>query len=578
VLAALRLALAFVPTTWAWGLALMRFLAPAPGFGLWAIATLALLPAAGRRAAVPIAWAGDALHTAPGRSAALAATLAAALVLALPDRLGFVGDFMLRLDTLGAGVTDPSTWYPQALPLDLALHHHLARALMLSEGMSAAAFGRGLGVIEAALLAWLAVRFATALGLRGIAAAAAACTAFFGGTLTLFTGYNKALSEMVLAVAAVGLAAVHVARSGRGFVWLGLALAAALLLHRSALGLVPAAAFAFATGWGGPGAARDAGRHEVPATRRNRVARWAGVALPVVLLAAVAPKLARVFTTVDPDHFPKSSSGLLAAAFGHARAADLLNLLVMLSPISPAVPALMVLLGSTVLRRRETGVLVLIVLPFLLMMLLVHPAQGMFRDWDIFAGAGQGVSLLAAWLIGETLRAAPARAWIALPLCLASIVPSLQWMLHQADPQRGLRRIEAFVNEPPTRIALYRATTYRYLGLFHLTEGRYAESARAFEQAVALLPSLHLMRHLARAETLAGDLRGARDIYRGMVERDPDYHFGWHSLMQVEYDLGNRDSSRSAAREALRLDPADGEARDLLEALGAADGAPAPAR
>ena len=567
VLAALRLALAFVPTTWAWGLALMRFLAPAPGFGLWAIASLALLPAAGRRAAAPIAWAGHALHTAPGRSSALVAVLAAGLVFTLPDGLGFVGDFLLRLDTLGAGIADPKTWYPQAMPIDLALHHHLARALMLSEEISAAAFGRGLGVIEAALLAWLAARFATGLGLRGIAAAAAACTVFFGGTLTLFTGYNKAFSEMVLAVAAVGLAAVRVARTGTGFVWLGVALAAALLIHRSALALVPAAALAFALGWRAP---PDASHPEVRASARNQAARWAGVLLPAVALAAVAPKIVRVLTTFDPIHFPKSSGGVLATTFGHARATDLLNLLVMLSPVSPAVPAMMVLLGSAVLKRHETRVLLMLALPFLLLMLVVHAQQGPFRDWDVYAPAGQAVSLLAAWLVGETLRAAPARAWIALPLCLASIVPSVQWLIHHTDPARGVRRVEAFLNEAPVRLAIERTATCQYLGLYHLGNDRYAEAARAFARGVALLPSLHMMREWARAETLAGNLPGARDIYRGMVERDPHYHFGWHWLMQVEYELGNRDSSRSAAREALRLDPADVSARDLLEELGAA--------
>jgi tetratricopeptide (TPR) repeat protein len=143
---------------------------------------------------------------------------------------------------------------------------------------------------------------------------------------------------------------------------------------------------------------------------------------------------------------------------------------------------------------------------------------------------------------------------------------------------RGLRRVEAFVNEAPARVAIERTATYQYLGLFHLTAQRFAEAAHAFAQGEALLPSLHLMRQRARAELLAGNPRAARDIYRGMVERDPGYLFGWHMLMQVEYQLGNRDSSRSAARAALRLDPADVPARDLLEALGAEDVAHAPAR
>jgi hypothetical protein len=51
--------------------------------------------------------------------------------------------------------------------------------------------------------------------------------------------------------------------------------------------------------------------------------------------------------------------------------------------------------------------LLALALPFVLVAVLIHPAQGIFRDWDDFAASGVALSLIAAWLVGEALRSAP---------------------------------------------------------------------------------------------------------------------------------------------------------------------------
>ena len=61
LLTAARAALTFEPSMWAWSLNLMRFLAAATGWTLWAFAALSLLPQPAR-ALVPVATrAGDAI-------------------------------------------------------------------------------------------------------------------------------------------------------------------------------------------------------------------------------------------------------------------------------------------------------------------------------------------------------------------------------------------------------------------------------------------------------------------------------------------------------------------------------------
>src|SRR2546426_457519 len=96
-----RCGLAFVPSMWFWGLNVQRFVAPLPAWGLWAVAVIGLLPPLARALTPQLARLGD--EIARPRGVAIMALLAAALVLAFPDRVRFVGDFLLRQGTVARG-------------------------------------------------------------------------------------------------------------------------------------------------------------------------------------------------------------------------------------------------------------------------------------------------------------------------------------------------------------------------------------------------------------------------------------------------------------------------------------------
>src|SRR6185503_1074476 len=127
-LAVARALLAFVPSMWAWGLNPLRFDPPLLGGSLWALAAVALIPAVGRRLE-PLATAIADPAASPWRAYLpwmLAVSLAA---WALPDRLHFVGDYLLR-DTTGATQSSVlRSLYPQGFPLDLFLHDTLVREI-----------------------------------------------------------------------------------------------------------------------------------------------------------------------------------------------------------------------------------------------------------------------------------------------------------------------------------------------------------------------------------------------------------------------------------------------------------------
>ncbi|HEY6100125.1 MAG TPA: hypothetical protein VIW03_11880, partial [Anaeromyxobacter sp.] len=512
-LASARLGLTYVPSMWVWGLNLQRFLAPIPAWAPWAIATLALAPALGRALAPRVERAGDRL--ARGRASLVAvAALGAILALLFPDRVRFVGDFLLRQGTVEhAG--RPADLFPQALPLDVLLHWRIPRLLESARLLDANGTARLLGAIEAALLALFAAGFARALALRGAAALAAAAIVFFGGPLGMFTGFGKAFAELVVLVAAVGFAGLRVVREGRGLLVLGVSVSIALTLHRSALGLLPAAAFAYALWWRAHGAAGA----------WRRPGAIAAHAIPLATLAVMLPRIVAIMLRWDAIHVAPAEvaaqGGPLRAALAGTRPADLLSLIAMLSPLALAAPALAACLGRVRGRGSEIAFLVTLAAPLVLSMPFIHPAQGLFRDWDDFVAAGESLSLVAAWLVAETLRAAPRFAWLGLAAALAAAAPATQWLAHHADLGRGLARVEALVREAPRRTPDERAKTWDYLGIrnFHLE--RWDESVRAFAHAAETAPSPRILREWANAEARRGRLDEARRIYLEIVAKSP---------------------------------------------------------
>ena len=272
-LAAARLMLTFVPNMWAWGLNLQRFLGRGAAWGPWALGALALVPAIGRPLDRALERAGD-LIARRGRVAAFApALLAFALAWSLPDRVRYVGDFLLRQGAVEENVA-PAGVFPQALPLDALLHVTLPTAIVNAGWLRSDTIMRLIGALEAALLAMTAAWFARALALRGAAAAAATAVVLCGGYLGMFTGYNKAFSEMVVLAAVVGVLGLGVVRERRGLAALGVTLAVALALHRSALAFLPAVAALWIFTLTRPGAGAP-----------RRPALLIGVALPLATLA-----------------------------------------------------------------------------------------------------------------------------------------------------------------------------------------------------------------------------------------------------------------------------------------------------
>lgn len=566
-LAVARAALAFAPGMWAWALNLQRFMLPPLGWGLWGIAAAALIPAAARALEPPLARAGDAFAAGRAWPTLIATVLIAAWVLGSPDNARFVGDFLLRQGTVEVS-GKPAELFPQALPLDVFLHYSVPSAIQKAGIASANSTARALGVLEAALLTLLALEFVRALELRGAAALAAWAVVVLGGYLGMFTGYDKSLAELVVLAVAVAAFGVRLARAGRGALALGVTLAIAISLHRAAVSFLIPAAVAWALG-----------ARKISAADWRRPATWLAVGLPLAAIAVSAPRIVATVLHVDAAvHLAPGGvrrTGVLAAALAGPRGVDFLNLVVMLSPVALAVIAAALAAGRSPRDSSDDAaragpalaVLLALALPLVLIAPFIHPAQGLFRDWDDFAATGMTISLLAAFALARLVsRAGPWR-WVCVPAALAAFSASAQWLALHSDADEGLARARAIVTEPPAREENERAGVWDYMGVRYFRLGRWSESAEAFSHAAESAPSPRMLQEWAMAETMAGQLREAQQVYHRLIEKDPKNVSAWLGLGAVATRIPDVDDAFRAANQLLALAPDNPNGRQLMDYL-----------
>jgi hypothetical protein len=595
-----RLVLTFVPDMRFWGLNLQRFLPPALAWTGWALMAVALIPMAGRRAERVMSVLGDGIARHGKLAFAIAGIAGATLVFVFPDQVHFVGDFLLRQGTVEEALSS-ATLFPQALPLDVVLHNRLpfwAGQVGLADANTAA---RWLGALEAGLLAALAVGFARVLALRGAAATAAAAVVFFGGYLGMFTGYSKAFAELVVLFAAVGVFGLRAVRGAavardrgarptpdRGAITalfgLGVAVALALTLHRSAPAILPAFLLVWIF-W--------LRTHGARAFRHAGV--WLAAAIPLVTLAVMVSQIVHTVLTIDRVHFApaevEAAGGPLRAALAGTRGFDLVNLVLLLSPLALAVPVLAATLGRAS-RDRQVGLLLVLALPLVIASPFMHPVGGMHRDWDDFTFCAATLSLLAAWYVarvlggsGTTRRSVPAggdggrghgastrpgrpsHAWLAAGVALAVAVPAIEWIALHSNFDAGLARVQALVDEPPRRADSELARTYDYLGTISFQHERWDLAAHAFQEGARIAPSPRMLQQWALAETRRGDFRTAQRAYWQLLEKDSTNAPGWLGLAAVSSRFGDIVESRRAALRTLQVQPGQKTAIAMLQYL-----------
>jgi tetratricopeptide (TPR) repeat protein len=555
----LRGAFALVPSMWAWGVNVQRFLDPVTGWGLWAAGALTLVPALGRRlTAAALEPVGDFL--ARSRRGYLAAFAAGALlVFLMRDRVWFVGDFLIRLGNVEANLLAGN--YVAAMPLDYVFHSVLLRPFGFGSTGAANLASRTLGAVEAGLLAALAVRFARVLDAKGAMAAVVSGIVFFGGTLTMFTGLGKPASEMCLVVLALATFGVGALRGRHGLLPFTAVMAAALWLHRSSVMLLPVWLLVTAL-WL---RSQPRGRSWSPAT-------WLALLIPSLSAIFALPQILQIARSYDLSHHVQTTDvvrqgGILAAAFSARHLLDLANLLLALAPVAATLLVLLPLGVRDAARRSERAVAVTLWASFLPALLLVQPQQGIFRDWDVFAPAGLACSILTAFLAAEALERPEARRWLAAPLVALAVVSSFQWLAINRSAERGLARVRAYLSEPPGAEPMDRPLVWDFLTSRYIRLQRWPEAADAAAHAAELAPHRRILLMWGIAETMKGDHQAAAHVYRQLLARVPGDPLAWLGLAGAAYRIGDRAEFERALARLRAFGPDSREAREIRRHL-----------
>lgn len=490
--AGVHAASALLPDAWLWGGAPIRW-APAAGWLFWLVFAMTLVPALASGAAGALErtvgrWCGD-------RWPGVVAGAAALCVILLPDRLSFVGDFLLRQGTIELEA-NPGPLSPGALPLEVLVHERLPTWLYDRLGVTASASGRLIGAVAAGALAFSAA----ALSRRLVPGApgwrwAMALLLTFGGWCTLFAGYSRAVVELVWLLPAAAVLALDARSSARALLGLSGVVGFALLLHGAALALLPAwAVLAWST------------------------ARRGGEPLRMALLGAVAVVAALAITLPTTLASLAAGSGIArspAEFFDPLRLLDLANGALALFPLLPLVA--LVALDAKRLTTPDSRVLLVLAAPLLLLALFTAPEQGIFRDLDALAPAAMAMALLAAAALGSAIRGGAVAAWPALPVGAGAVALTLSWLAVNSNPEAGTRRIVHWAEKPPVRTAAARAAIYAYVAQHHLHAGRFVPAAAAAARAGELAPSARSLVSWAVAAEMAGDWDGLERASKALL-------------------------------------------------------------
>jgi len=550
---ALRALAAVLPGRWLWGVDLGRDLAPAAFLLPSALTAALLVPGIAR----PLARAIPAGARGAAAMGLLLAAAMAACAWAFPDVIQFTGDSGMRHGAF-ASTDHPLLLVPQAMPGDLWLHWALPRWLDAHAHWPAERTDRALGALLAFLNGVAAWRLARARGFEGAAGLAVMTAAGWTASLALFSGYAKSFVELGVVTLAAAAALAGVVRGGRGLVALGLLASAAIVLHRSGVLLLPA--------W-------LAGVALVAA--RERGAAWKRPALvlsalaPVATLAWLGPRLAHTVTDFDVAHHvthegaaPAAVAAQLLAPLRLVDVADMLLLLV------PVLPLAFAFLGRDANADEEpharAGRLAFaaLVVPPLLLALLLRPQQGLFRDWDVFVMTGVSIAAWIALAAGARLAREPRAAWLALPLALTAIVPSVQWLAHQSDPASALPRARALLAGPPARPADERARGFDRLSLLYLWRDDATDMAEACSLSVEAAPNPRVLAEWGMAETLRQRYDAAQAHYLRAVTLNPGFALGWKGVAATSSALGDVPHMEQAVSALMRLEPHGDTVRD----------------
>jgi tetratricopeptide (TPR) repeat protein len=483
----------------------------------------------------------------------------------LKAKTALLGDGYLRANDIAIGGI-----INVAESLDFHLHLVVARLF----GMGGYTVYEILSYVAGALYIFLAFLICDLLGKDGKEKSFIFLILATMGANQLFFGYVESYSFLYVALLAYFFFEIRYLRQKSRFVWPCLFFLLATGFHLSTFLLIPSLFFL------GLAKTPESDRQKVRGSRLFNMVS----ALGVVFLIAVAFYLLKTHALEEPPKsfliYPFGDGESFYSFFSLAHLLDFLNHQILISPVSPVLWIVWLVLLGKVNSHEDK------VVKFLLwaiggswgFALLADPKLGYARDWDLFAFAGLGITLLGLYLClnafrtlhqmvrdrkekAEKLSQEPYGSWLSrvtLVLFTASVIFTLPWILVNASEGKAIARYEDLLIIDQKRGGY----GYETLASYFRDKGDYEKTIESLKKAVAISPNARYFAGLGSAYVKLGKYDQAIEAYNRSMQMEPNqmylpllYNGLALSLAKVE----RYDESVDNLKRAISLAPRNAE-------------------
>jgi Flp pilus assembly protein TadD len=262
--------------------------------------------------------------------------------------------------------------------------------------------------------------------------------------------------------------------------------------------------------------------------------------------------------------------------YSPAHLLDFLNHQVLASPVNVVLWMTVAVFLRKMVSFKEPVVkfLVLLSLCSLGFALLVDPKLGYARDWDLFAFTGLGATILALFLIVDSLRDRDETddrgAWqpaygrrkertvdlrrVSVALVATSVVSTLPWIWVNASPQKAVARFEDLLRMDRRA----RGHGYETLACYSRDRGEHERSVKWWKDAIAVDPIPRYLGALGNAYRRLGDYDKAIEAYHRslrMASRFPGAASVYKNLGDVLAKIGRLEEAAIQLRQSIDLKP-----------------------
>ncbi|HVP35683.1 MAG TPA: tetratricopeptide repeat protein [Terriglobales bacterium] len=215
-----------------------------------------------------------------------------------------------------------------------------------------------------------------------------------------------------------------------------------------------------------------------------------------------------------------------------------------------------------IIKRKDSIAIFLIIVTVaqLLYHLLVDPALGAGRDWDLFSAVGLGYTLLGIYLF---LSFVQPRKYSALVLSSTALLLILPWFLLNANVGKSTERFKNLLD-----LDLKKSLMGRYALIDYYNQlGRPGEAENVRAEIYHLFPDDSLI-HIASPYIAAGDYIRAEQLLNQAIGINPNSMGAYHTLGVLYLLQGKTDRAIGLFQKVIRLNPFYSPARvNLGQAL-----------